>query len=249
MKMKHTAYNTTQDSLQLEEVYKQKDPSEGETDIVQPKYIYPWEPLLYILDTRMTAYYAVMGLQFASMFTSLTLLPFRLSVSPYNLDAAIVGVTYLPVGIGLLVGAVSGGILSDISASKYPKTYDGIVAYPLILSFLNSIGCVGFGYTLHYRTNLAGPLIFHFIIGYGQSVLMPALMGFFSSYKQQNAAAANSVGMFLCFGSAAIWISFSIPLSDAIGFQNLFWIFCGLAFLSSLWASIVCYRNIMHSLK
>jgi len=237
-----------QNTSQQQEIYNNSE--EQETDIVKPKYIYPWEPLLYILDSRMTAYYTAMGLQFAAMFTSLTLLlPFRLTASPYNLDAAIVGVAYLPVGVGMLIGAVCGGMMSDMSAKKYSKTYDGIVAYPLIFSYLNSIGCLGYGYTLHYSVHIAGPLIFHFLIGIGQSVLMPALMGFFSSYKQQNAAAANSVGMFLCFGLAALWISFSIPLANTVGFQNLFWIFFGLSFLTSLWASVVCYRNITLSLK
>jgi len=141
----------------------------------------------------------------------------------------------------MLFGAVCGGLLSDISGKAYSKSPDGSLIYPLALSYLNTVGCIGFGYSLFYGVDIGVVLVSHCILGFGQSVLMPAIMGFLSNYKAQNAAAANSVGMFLCFSLAAIGISFAVPVSMLIGIHNLFWIFFGLNFLSCIWASCNCY--------
>ena len=211
------------------------------TDVVKPTCMYPWEPLLYVLDLRMLPYYVPLAVQFAAMFTSLTLLPLHLTAAPYHLNTSTVGITYLPVGVSMLIGAVCGGILSDMSGKKYSNAPDGCLVYPISLSYLNAVGCIGFGYSLYYKVDISGILVSHCILGFGQSVFMPSIMGYLSTYKSQNAAAANSVGMFLCFSFAAIAISFGVPLSMLIGIQYLFWIFFGLSILSCIWATWNCY--------
>ena len=42
------------------------------------------------------------------MFVSLTTLPLLLAVEPYNLNSSIVGLCYLPIGVGMLLGSLIG---------------------------------------------------------------------------------------------------------------------------------------------
>jgi len=215
-----------------------------QTHAKPPKFVPPWFSLGYIFEKELAPYYFSGSLTFSSMFTSLTLLPFALANSPYLLNDTIIGICYLPVGIAMLLGSMFGGMLSDFCAHKFPLARDGMMAYPMLLSIFNCVGCVGFGYTLQFGVNLSGPLISQCLIGFGNAIIMPASMGFFSTAKQENAAAANAVFMFLCFVFAAICISFAPLISSAIGFQNLFWILFCLCFVSCGWACHNCYRNI-----
>ena len=107
-------------------------------------------------------------LMLCRMFTSLTTLPTQLALPPYSLTPSIIGVTYLPVGVAMLFGARIGGQLSDIAAVKFSTSPDGRLVYSLLGLALVPVGCIGYGYTLGYGTNLAGPLITQSIVGFGQ---------------------------------------------------------------------------------
>lgn len=39
------------------------------------------------------------------------------------------------------------------------------------------IGCIGFGFSLSYGANLAAVLITQTVLGFGQAVMMPSIMG------------------------------------------------------------------------
>lgn len=58
-----------------------------------PPLMMPWESLTLLCDPKVCVYYSLGGASFASMFTSLTVLPLYLSAPPYNLSAAIIGAT------------------------------------------------------------------------------------------------------------------------------------------------------------
>ena len=77
-------------------------------EIEQPTLLMPWESLYLLFDYKLTMYYLLGGSTFASMFTSLTILPLYLTIAPYNLSAGIVGTTYLPIGVAMLIGSLVG---------------------------------------------------------------------------------------------------------------------------------------------
>ena len=77
-------------------------------EIEQPTLLMPWESLYLLFDYKLTMYYLLGGSTFASMFTSLTILPLYLTIDPYNLSAGIVGTTYLPIGVAMLIGSLVG---------------------------------------------------------------------------------------------------------------------------------------------
>jgi len=213
--------------------------------IIKPVLMMPWEPLKYIFDKELAPFYCVTSISFMNMFTSLILLPIYLAKSPYNYNALVVGISFLPVGVCMLVGSVVGGIISDVSYKLYIKSTYGRMLLPLWLSFFNCLGCVGFGLTLQYQVQLAGPLLTQSVLGFGQAVLMSSIMGYVTSVNPDNAGAVGSILLFLCFGLAAIGISFSIPIVDAIGIDSLYYIFAALAFTTNLWAIGICIRDIL----
>jgi len=213
--------------------------------IIKPVLMMPWEPLKYILDKELAPFYCVTSTTFMNMFTSLILLPIYLAKSPYNYNTLVVGISFLPVGICMLIGSVIGGILSDVSYKLYIKSTYGRMLLPLCLSFINCLGCIGFGLTLQYHVQLAGPVLTQSILGFGQAVLMSSMMVYVTSIKPDNAGAVGSIVLFLCFGLAAIGISFSIPIVDAIGIDSLYYIFAAIAFASNIWAIVVCIKDII----
>jgi MFS family permease len=179
------------------------------------------------------------------MFTSLTLLPLYLAKPPYSLTPTIVGVCFLPVGVAMLIGAVFGGMISDWAAVKYPESIDGR-AYPnILLTWLVPIGCIGFGYAVDKGANLGAVLIAQSVLGFGQSIHMPAILNYLSAARPDNMGAVGAVSSFLNFALAAIVVSVSVPIADAIGIANFFWILTGVTAGTLAWATWACMRN-MH---
>lgn len=218
-----------------------------EEAIAKPELMMPWEPLEFMAHSDLTPYYCLACASFASMFTSLTILPFYLHQEPYHLSEAIVGVCYLPVGAAMLLGAVLGGSSSDWSAAAFPRAFAGRLVYPFVMAGLVIPGCIGFGFTLQYGTSLAGPLLTQCVLGFGQAVAMPGMMGFFTEARPLQAASAGSVQMFLSFVAAAIVISFSVPIVDKIGIGYFFVILAGLNTITLLWSFVECRRAIRDS--
>ncbi len=83
------------------------------------------------------------------MFTSLTLLPVYFADPPYNLSETFIGMTYIPIGVTQIIGAVGGGTLSDYSRKMFPQAPEGLMIYPLIISAISlAPGAIGFGYAM-----------------------------------------------------------------------------------------------------
>jgi hypothetical protein len=179
------------------------------------------------------------------MFTSLTLLPLYLVKPPYSLSPSIVGVCFLPVGIAMFLGAVSGGMISDWAAVRYPESIDGRAYLNILLTWLVPIGCIGFGYSVDRGANLGAVLVTQSVLGYGQAVAMPAVFNYLSAARSDNAGAVGAVNLFLNFALSAIVVSVSVPIADAIGFANFFWILTGVTVGTLTWATWACMRN-MH---
>jgi hypothetical protein len=169
------------------------------------------------------------------MFTSLTVAPLMLAANPYNLNESIIGVTYIPVGIAMLMGPMVGGYLSDKAAEIDPTKPINRVTYSFYFLIFEGLATIGFGYLLENGIHLAAVLICQFLLGFGQSVSMIIFSSYFQSARPENRGSAGALMMFLCFGGAAVLVSISVEISNAIGLGNFFVIFVGLLFLASGW--------------
>ncbi len=168
------------------------------------------------------------------MFTCLTVAPLKLSDDPYNLSESIIGLTYLPIGVAMLLGSMVGGILSDKAAGMFPEIPEARLLYSLYPKATVIIGGVIFGYSLEEEVNLSVVLISQFLIGFGQSVIMTMVLSFLTSARPKSSAGVAAVMMFLCFAAAAVFVSISVDVSNAIGEGGYFVILSGLFLLACI---------------
>ncbi len=125
------------------------EPGEAET---RPRLMLPWQSLSLAIDPQLAPYYAAISTSFATMFTSITILPIHLAQPPYSLSTTMVGVAFLPFGVVTFIGSLLGGILSDRSLKWYGgpggARADARMTALLWPLWMCVPGAVGFGYAL-----------------------------------------------------------------------------------------------------
>eukprot|EP00292_Cryptomonas_paramecium_P003204 CAMPEP_0113691974 /NCGR_PEP_ID=MMETSP0038_2-20120614/18799_1 /TAXON_ID=2898 /ORGANISM="Cryptomonas paramecium" /LENGTH=621 /DNA_ID=CAMNT_0000613779 /DNA_START=48 /DNA_END=1910 /DNA_ORIENTATION=- /assembly_acc=CAM_ASM_000170 len=206
-----------------------------------PRLLMPWEPLAFMFDLQLAPYFAIGGLSFAVMFTTLTVSPIFLAKPPYSLNASEIGLTYIPIGICMLAGSFFGGTLSDASYARLGKggrCHDGRLTWLLPVIWIMAAAAVGFGLTLQHGVHLAGPIVFQSVLGFGDSALAPAITGFLGSVKPDQAGAAGSVLLFLSFAGCAVIVSVAVEASDALGVGVFFAIIAAIVVAAALWATV-----------
>ena len=172
-------------------------------------------------------------INFAAMFGSLMVLPLVLQAPPYSLNSALIGVAYVPIGLGGFLVSPLGGKLADVAAGKYPSFPQGrLLPATFIALVLMPISLLAYGWTLHYKTNLAGPLIGHFFVGVALSVYFPAIFSYITVTKQQEAGSAAAAVQALMFIMAGVFVLISIPITDAIGVGPFLSIVAGIVLVS-----------------
>lgn len=190
--------------------------------LTAPAIVTPWAAVLFLFDQELSPYYLSVGTTFAGMFTTLTMLPIYLSQPPYSLTSDIIGLTYIPIGISMLLGSIIGGSAADASAKAFNKCPDGRMTYLLCALWIVPPGLIGFGFALENGAHLAGVLVAHSVLGFGQAALMPSTLSYLSSIRSDCAGTVGSVLMFLCFASSALAISVSVIISDATSIGYFF---------------------------
>lgn len=174
----------------------------------------------------------------------------------YGFDELQLGLVYIPFGGGSVISAFTSGKLVDWNYRRHairnglPTTknrYHDLTEYPierarleicLPLLYLSVLSLIGFGWTLEYQTNLAGPLVFLFFFGYGTMAAFQVMQILMVDINPGDAAAATAANnLFRCLlgaGSTAV----VVPMIDRMGvgwsytFASLVWI----AFSPFLWA-------------
>lgn len=72
----------------------------------------------------------------------------------------------------------AGGILSDVTARKFPNTPAArVIPAVCIAACVSTAGAVIYGWTLAYKTHLVGPLVGQAIVGVGCSATLPGIFG------------------------------------------------------------------------
>lgn len=174
----------------------------------------------------------------------------------YGFDELQLGLVYIPFGGGSVISAFTSGKLVDWNYRRhairngFPTTknrYQDLTEYPierarleicLPLLYLAVLSLIGYGWVLDYQTNLAGPLVFLFLFGYGSMAAFQVMQILMIDLNTEDAAAATAANnIFRCLlgaGSTAV----VVPMIDRMGvgwtytFASLVWI----AFSPLLWA-------------
>ncbi|KAL1969199.1 hypothetical protein VTN77DRAFT_453 [Rasamsonia byssochlamydoides] len=153
----------------------------------------------------------------------------------YQFNELQISLCYIPLGIGSMLAAFVRGRLID-SRFKYHAKRLGIevvrnrrtdltnfpierarleVAVPT--AFLSSVCMIGFGWTVQYKTNLAGPLILLFVIGFCASSTLNTVavltIDLYPGRAGTVTAANNLLRCWLGAGSTAL----VVPMIDAMG--------------------------------
>ena len=211
-----------------------------------PTFKAPWKPLIFLADLTIFPYIIVATTTFTGLFISLTLFPKHLHDAPYNYNETIIGVLFVPTGVMMLIGSFIGGWLSDKSSLHYKddKCPEGRLVPAIAFSIFTPIGLIIYGWTFHYKLNLAGPIIGQIVLGFGQSVLQPGVFAYLTVKKQQEAAGASAANTALNFCGAGIGVTIAVPLQNAMGTGPLFSLVSGINIVGITVASILLCKQI-----
>lgn len=111
----------------------------------------------------------------ACVFCVMTVRPLYAPEPPYNLNQALVGVTYVVCGLGAVIGSLLGGRMSDRGAVVFGQKPEGRVVFDLGFAAVSMpFGLLLFGWGIAAHYNLAVILVALFLVGFGTSSLQPA---------------------------------------------------------------------------
>jgi hypothetical protein len=135
----------------------------------------------------------------------------------------------------MLIGSVIGGILSDRAATVHPQLPEARLTHSAIPILFVIAGGIVFAFTLDAGIHLAVILTAQTALGYGQSAIMTAVLSYLSAAR--NSAGVVSVMLFLMFAAAALFVSISVDISNAIGLGYYFVILVGIFSAASIWGA------------
>ena len=197
------------------------------------------------------------GLLIAILYATTTGIPYLFG-KIYGFNELQLGLVYIPFGAGSLVSAISVGKAIDWNYRRHAKKngfpltknrHQDLTHFPierarlevaLPLLYVGNIGSIAYGWTLDYKTNLAGPLILLFVFGYGSMAAFQVLQILMVDLNPGNAASATAANnLFRCLlGAGATAVV--LPMINRMGigwaytFASLVWI----ALSPTLWLLI-----------
>ncbi|GAX83188.1 hypothetical protein CEUSTIGMA_g10614.t1 [Chlamydomonas eustigma] len=240
----------THQHIKYQEV-KKENPAEAEdfkeAAIIEarvPVFNAPWVPLGYLTELAVAPHAAVAMIVFGSYFAGLTELPVALAVEPYNLSISIIGLCYLPQGVGAFIAAPFFGRLSDRSATARPGLPESRLIHNTLAALLvMPPALLLYGWSLDYKTSLAASMIGEFLFGFGTGAYLPGILGYMSAVKQSAAGAGSAMVQAAMFITAGVLILVSSIVVDVIGFGPFFSILAGIQAVIGLFAySIIWYK-------
>ncbi|KAI9244232.1 major facilitator superfamily domain-containing protein [Sporodiniella umbellata] len=202
----------------------------------KPMVILFFDPTVLLL----TAYNTVI---FASLYFLNPTIAFTFKIN-YGYNEWQLGLCYLPLGVGFLLGSVLSGKHSDYVLAKLSKKSNTISEMRLqaaLPSFvLIPAGFLIYGWTTEKQTGVYGPLIGLFIYALGQMWAFTPTSVYLVDSKPGYSATAVGVNSFVRAIGAAITSIFSTSVVDALGNGILMSILAGITTLN-IGFIITCY--------
>ncbi|KAK9760924.1 Dityrosine transporter 1, variant 2 [Basidiobolus ranarum] len=162
----------------------------------------PFKPLYFLRYPAVLLITVYPGIIFGVLFLLLTLLS-ETYAERYSLTSSQIGFCYGAEGAGSILGTVFGGVYTDYTLRKQMKANGGFHKPEMRLhslwigSFLVPVGCLVYGWLLHFETHYILPLIGHFLFGFGMNIIIATsntyLVDAFSEYSASITSCANFV--------------------------------------------------------
>jgi len=193
------------------------------------------------------------GLFFTGMMIVSAALP-NLFLEAYGLDELKIGLCYISLGTGCLISSLSTGHIVDWNFRRHAKRLNmpiikgrqqDLSNFPIekvrlqIVApghVIGTVGLVAFGWTVDYRTHIAGPEVALFIIGFGVSTAFNITNTLLIDlHKDQPATATAAVNFVRCLMSAGGCAAI-IPMCHAM---NPGWAFTSIALVYTALIGVV----------
>lgn len=194
----------------------------------------PLATLVIVFDKGASLILFAIALLFSCFYIILSSIPSQFN-QIYGFNDVQISLVFIPIGVGALISAFTTGMMIDWNFRRHAKRL-GIplvknqqhdlsnfpiekarleVAMPIV--YISTASMIAYGWLLHFRTNLAGPCIFLFILGYTLIAAFNSLniliVDFYRKSPATATAATNLVRCLLGAGASAI----VIPMIDAMG--------------------------------
>ncbi|PQE24425.1 Major facilitator superfamily domain general substrate transporter protein [Rutstroemia sp. NJR-2017a BBW] len=190
----------------------------------------PWKSvrLLFEKDTSLVLSLSVQ----ASIPTSLSQI--------YHYSAADIRLCYFAIGVGVAIGGYINGKVMDHNYRSTAQNYglevnkvagDDLRAFPIeearsrfavIYILLHSVLLVGYGWLLHQKTHVAGPLILQFCIGFIATVIVQTFNTLIVDIHQDIPSTAAAAGNIVRCGLAAGGVAIMQPLLRRLDYGFFF---------------------------
>lgn len=141
----------------------------------------PLQTLAVIFEAEVGLILFAVAVSFASYYGVISSIPSQFTVI-YGYNDIQIALCFLPIGLGAMIAVLGGGKAVDLNYRRYAKK----LGFPLVktkqtdlrhfpiekarlevalpMFTVQALSTIGYGWCIHYSTNLAGPLIFLFIL-------------------------------------------------------------------------------------
>jgi multidrug resistance protein len=216
-------------------------------DQPRPKFR-PWIILRYLKHFSILTVAIYNGLSYGAYYAMQISLSSVLD-EVYALKAFWIGLAFLPVGAGVMIGNYSGGYLSDYSIRDNPSPSNRLIVVPISLPFF-TILLIILGLIFEApRTYLALPILFTVLSGFFYAIGRPSSTTFAverarEMFKEESAGGVSGLIFFFRFVIAATLAQLLALSEHNHGIQWYLAVLAILVFLSGVPLMIILFRNI-----
>lgn len=164
----------------------------------------------------------------------------------YHFSMLKIGLCYVCPGLAMVIGSQTGGHLSDLLRKRWeskhgskPFALEKRLTLNVVGIVVNSMGCIGYGWSIDKKLHIAIILFFTALIASGLTWCNNTTMTYLTEILSQKAA--SSVALSSCFRNIAAAIS-SLIISTMCDVMGTGWCFSGLGLLNIL--SIIMIINL-----
>jgi MFS family permease len=161
------------------------------------------------------------GILFGLIFLLFTTFP-SVFGGTYGFDAGMAGLTYIGLGLGMVLGLVLFGILSDkLLGQKKGETTTKPEDRLILMKWIGPITPLGlfmYGWSAHYQTHWMVPILGTFIVGLGSLfIVIPGQIYLVDSFGTEAAASATAANLLVRSPFGAFLVLAAAPLYERLG--------------------------------
>jgi multidrug resistance protein len=211
----------------------------GQDDQEQTKLSYksrpnPLNTIWIILDKECSLLLLYGGILFSGLYMVLSGMPSQFK-EQYGFTTIQIGLCYLPTGFGSLTAAVISGRFLDWNFARHAKKIGMEISktkqqdlsnFPveaarlqvvLPMTFISAALVIIYGWVMHSRTSLAGPLVLLYFVTFSMSSAFQGLGTLIVDLNRSSAGTATAAMNLVRCWMAAGAVALVVPLSNAIG--------------------------------